>query len=175
MQDYFYIDKDNKQQGPVPPSRLTECGITPDTLVWCSGMSDWMPAKSVDELHDILHASQQNHATPPPHPEGNANGQFGGNYGQGVYTTPNPQPQRPPYPCPSTHLAEAVLVTICCCLPFGIVAIVKATQVNSLYAQGNYDAALLASTDAQKWVMWSLVCGLVSIFLYSGFSLLAMV
>ena len=33
---------------------------------------------------------------------------------------------------PSSHLALAILVTIFCCLPFGIVSIVKASQVSGL-------------------------------------------
>ena len=52
--------------------------------------------------------------------------------------------QAPPSPPPSNipnYLVQAILVTIFCCLPFGIVAIVFAAQVNSALAAGNYEAA----------------------------------
>ena len=36
-------------------------------------------------------------------------------------------------PKPDNNLVLAIFTTICCCLPFGIVAIVKASSVNTLY------------------------------------------
>ncbi len=52
---------------------------------------------------------------------------------------------------PDNALVWAILSTVLCCLPFGIVAIVKATQVDTLWAAGNYDAACQAASDARKW------------------------
>ncbi len=49
------------------------------------------------------------------------------------------------------YLAYAILVTLFCCLPFGIVAIVYAAQVDSKLAAGDYDGALRASSNAKKW------------------------
>lgn len=172
MQNYFFIDKHNKQQGPISPSRMAECGVTPTTLVWCSGMSDWAPASSIAELQDYLCAAEPSSSTPPPPFGDRANGNMGGNNGQEMYTQPHPQSQRPPYPCPDTHLVPAIIVTLCCCLPFGIVAIVKSCQVSTLYAQGNYDAALITSADAQKWVIWAVVCGIFSWFIFAGLRML---
>lgn len=37
--------------------------------------------------------------------------------------------------CPKTWMAESILVTVFCCLPFGIAGIVFASKVSSLYAQ----------------------------------------
>lgn len=59
------------------------------------------------------------------------------------------------------YLTQAVLVTLLCCLPFGIVAIVKASQVNTLLAAGKYDEAVKASEDAKKWCWISFVLGLI--------------
>ena len=59
-------------------------------------------------------------------------------------------------------MVAAVLVTICCCLPFGVVAIVKANQVTSFYYQGLYDQAVIASADADKWVKLALLFGIIS-------------
>jgi NADH:ubiquinone oxidoreductase subunit 3 (subunit A) len=55
---------------------------------------------------------------------------------------------------PQNYLVFAILATVCCCLPFGIPAIIFASQVNTQYAAGNYNAALEASKKAK---MWSLI------------------
>lgn len=68
--------------------------------------------------------------------------------------------------CPKTWMAEAILVTVFCCLPFGIAGIVFASKVSSLYAAGNYEAALQASKDAGKWTKIGFIVGLVVIVLY---------
>ena len=68
--------------------------------------------------------------------------------------------------CPKTWMAESILVTVFCCLPFGIAGIVLASKVSSLYAAGNYEAALQASKDAGKWTKIGFIVGLVVIVLY---------
>jgi hypothetical protein len=79
----------------------------------------------------------------------------------GNYPPPQPQGAQP-----SSHLVFAILTTLFCCLPFGVVAIVKASQVNGLWAQGNYPAAQAASASAKKWAMWSLIAGVVVFVIY---------
>lgn len=68
--------------------------------------------------------------------------------------------------CPKTWMAESVLVTIFCCLPFGIVGIVNASKVTSLYAQGNYREAQQASSNAKKWTKIGFCVGLAIIIIY---------
>jgi hypothetical protein len=57
----------------------------------------------------------------------------------------------------------SILVTLFCCLPFGIVAIVKSSQVNGLWAQGRYPEAQASADSARKWIIWSVVVGLIVI------------
>ena len=71
--------------------------------------------------------------------------------------------------CPKTWMAESILVTIFCCLPFGIVGIVNAAKVSSLFAAGNVAAAEEASKSAGKWTNWGFIVGLVVIVLYAIF------
>lgn len=71
--------------------------------------------------------------------------------------------------CPKTWLVESILVTVFCCLPFGIAGIVFASRVSSLYAAGNYDAALQASLNAGKWTKIGFALGVVGIILYAIF------
>ena len=51
----------------------------------------------------------------------------------------------------SSHLAPAILVTIFCCLPLGIVAIVYAAKVNGKLKADDYSGALDASKKAKTW------------------------
>ena len=67
---------------------------------------------------------------------------------------------------PDNHMALAIITTIMCCLPFGIVAIIKANSVDSLYAMKQYDAAIMASNEAKKW---SYIGMLVSILVWVGY------
>lgn len=68
---------------------------------------------------------------------------------------------------PKTWLVESILVTLFCCLPFGIVGIVNAAKVNSLYASGNIEAAQLASATAAKWTKIGFIVGIVVIIVYA--------
>lgn len=47
---FYYVDKNNQQQGPVSREGLAQCGCTPTTLVWHEGMTSWLPAGEVPEL-----------------------------------------------------------------------------------------------------------------------------
>ncbi|QSH42577.1 CD225/dispanin family protein [Lentisphaerota bacterium] len=62
---------------------------------------------------------------------------------------------------PPTYLVWAILLTIFCCLPFGIPAIVYASQVNSKWAAGNFDGARESSRKAKFWFLLGLCIGLI--------------
>ena len=55
---------------------------------------------------------------------------------------------------PKTWFVESILVTCLCCLPFGIVGIINATKVESLYHNKQYDLAQQHSNQAKKWTLW---------------------
>lgn len=67
---------------------------------------------------------------------------------------------------PGNNMFFAIFTTLCCCLPTGIYAIVKASSVNSLYDSGRYNEAVAAANTAKKWCWIGLVCGLVSEIIY---------
>ena len=56
----------------------------------------------------------------------------------------------PPRKMPN-YLVQSILVTLCCCLPFGIPAIVFAAQVNGKLAAGDIQGAIDASNKAKMW------------------------
>ena len=137
-----------QQVGPFDESLLMLNGLTPTTPVWADGMTGWMPASQVAAL-SYLFVGQ----VPP-------------SYGAPQYGAPQyaqPQSNRP---MPPTNLVWGILVTIFCCLPFGIVSIVKASQVSSLYNQGKYLEAEEASNSAGKWAMWGAISSVIFAVLY---------
>lgn len=64
------------------------------------------------------------------------------------------------------YLVQSILVTIFCCLPFGIPAIVFAAQVNGKLASGDLQGAMKASKQAKMWSWISFGCGLAFILIY---------
>ncbi|HEX2121974.1 MAG TPA: CD225/dispanin family protein [Thermoanaerobaculia bacterium] len=98
---------------------------------------------------------------------------------QQSYTPPPPQPRfntggAPDVQVPN-YLVQAILVTLCCCLPFGIVSIVYAVQVNSKLAAGDVVGAQMASKNAKTWALVGFICGLIAIALWMVFGGMAFV
>ncbi|BBX57118.1 Interferon-induced transmembrane protein [Mycobacterium shottsii] len=80
---------------------------------------------------------------------------------------PGYPPQQPPAgQQPDNYLVWSILVTLFCCLPLGIVAIVKSTQVSGLWAQGRYAEAQAAADSAKKFTMWSAIAGIIVFVIY---------
>lgn len=91
----------------------------------------------------------------------------------GNYPPPPPPGSYPPPPggggfppppgagAPDNNLVWAILATVFCCLPLGIVAIIKSTQVSGLWAQGQHAEAQRAADDAKKFAMWAAIAGVI--------------
>lgn len=69
-------------------------------------------------------------------------------------------------PKPDNNLILAIITTLCCCLPFGIVAIIKAAKVNGYYIAGQYDEAIRTAADAKKWSIIGIAIGLTVNIIY---------
>ena len=74
---------------------------------------------------------------------------------------------------PKDYLVESILVTIFCCMVFGILGIVYSVQANSAFSSGNIAAANEFSAKAKQWVtygFWSgiAVAGIYLFFLMVG-------
>lgn len=72
----------------------------------------------------------------------------------------------------SSHLVPAILCTIFCCLPFGIVAIIYAAQVNGKAASGDYAGAQDYAHKAAIWCWVSFGLGLAGTLIYLIFVIL---
>ena len=77
-------------------------------------------------------------------------------FGHGAYQTPSLS-QMPHVP---NYLVQAILVTIFCCLPVGVVSIVYAAQVNGKLAAGDLAGAQQYSSNAKTWAWVSFGIGL---------------
>ena len=151
----YFLGKNNQRLGPFPLEQLLANGLTPDTLVWCEGMPGWQKANEVPEVA-ALFAPQQQYQQPQ--------------YQQPAYQQPQYGYQQPAYnnapPRPDNNMVWAILSTILCCLPLGIVAIIKASNVNSLYDRGDYAGAEEAAKSAKTWAMWGAISALIIWVLY---------
>lgn len=64
------------------------------------------------------------------------------------------------------YLVQSILVTVLCCLPTGIAAIVYAAQANSKKTAGDYAGAIEAANKAKTWCWISLGVGAVVTVIY---------
>lgn len=74
-----------------------------------------------------------------------------------VTTTQMATPEIPNY------LIQSILVTICCCLPLGIAAIIFAAQVNSKAQTGDIAGAQKASGTAKTLCWIGFILGLIGV------------
>lgn len=102
---------------------------------------------------------------PPPPPPGSGDGGYGGGY-----AAPPPvgggSPAGGP---PDNKLVWSILATVFCCLPLGIVAIIKSAEVNSKWNSGDFAGAQASAADASKFIKWSVIAGVVIAVLYLVF------
>lgn len=145
MKKYFYTDGTNNF-GPFTLEELREKNITRETKVWFQELGEWKPAGTVPELIDIFKL------VPPPITKPNSN----------FNNMENLNNQKPP----KTWLVESILVTLFCCLPFGIAGIVNASKVESRFYAGDIDGANRSSEEAKKWTTVSFWIGLAVVVIY---------
>jgi len=146
--EYFYTDG-TTNYGPFTLEQLREKNITAATKIWYAGLSGWTPANEIQELAGILSSSPPPvNPPPPPQPAPTAEVNFMLN--------------RPP----KTWLVESILVTLFCCLPFGIAGIIYASRVESKFYAGDHPGAQQASNEAGKWTKIGFWIGLIVLVLY---------
>lgn len=82
-----------------------------------------------------------------------------------VIVAPPPRSAPPAAKVPN-YLVQAILVTLCCCLPLGIPAIIFAAQVNGKLAAGDVAGGLESSRKAKLWCWWAFGLGLAAQLAY---------
>jgi len=189
MKQYYYVDGNNQQQGPIDAAQLPSFGVTAKTLVWCEGMANWQAAGEIPELASFFAAKQpeipvqpQMQPGTPTQPQMQQQVQPQPMNINNFQQTQQPMNTQPPFqqpnnqqmpPQPDNYLVWAILVTVLCCLPFGVASIIYSVKVGSLYAQGDYNGAVDASQKAKKFAMIGGIGGLVFIIVYVIFMIIA--
>ena len=189
MKQYYYVDGNNQQQGPIDAAQLPAFGVTTKTLVWCEGMANWQAAGEIPELASFFAAKQpeipvqpQMQPGTPTQPQMQQQLQPQPMNINNFQQTQQPMNTQPPFqqpnnqqmpPQPDNYLVWAILVTVLCCLPFGVASIIYSVKVGSLYAQGDYNGAVDASQKAKKFAMIGGIGGLVFIIVYVIFMIIA--
>lgn len=158
MRKYYYVNEMGTQAGPVDITALSSLNIKGDTLVWYEGLSEWVPARTVAELAQILNPSVPptlNAGFTPPTYNPMQNGYVNN------YANPNQKP--------SSYMWLAILTTLLCCLPAGIVSIVYASKVDSCWVSGDYEGARYNSDKAKTWGIISAVAAAAVFVIYFAF------
>ena len=163
----YWINHNGVQSGPVELEALKEMGLTSEAYVWREGMADWVKITQIPELQGMYEMAAQP-AAPQP---GVAAAQ------RTEAVTGDPVARQPQYgvepvePCPPTNMVWAVLATILCCIPLGIVGIVYANKVSKLYLAGDIEGAKSASETGAWWCIAAITVGVIwrpLMFLMSG-------
>lgn len=154
----WYYSKNGMQLGPLSQEEISSKAkggeIQASDLIWREGMADWKPLAQVPEFQGLASPS-----APPPVGMGHVPMQQPAAYPAGY--APGSVPN---------YLWQSIVVTVLCCLPFGVVSIIHAAKVDSLLAQGDIVGANAASQSAKKWAIagvasWGAVIGIYFIFI----------
>ena len=98
------------------------------------------------------------------------------------YTPPPPPPSAASYGVPPpvgeaipNYLIQSIFITLCCCLPLGIVAIIFAAQVNTRLAANDIAGAREASAKAKMFCWIGFGIGLAAMIIWMVFGGMAFV
>lgn len=164
----WYYSKNSTQLGPISfeelCAKLASGEVSRSDMVWREGLPDWRPASTMPEL-----AVSGSGAPPVPMVQ-----QTGGASGNSPYRPPAAVSFASGVLIPN-YLWQSIVVTIFCCWPLGIPAIVYAAKVDGLRAAGNIQGAMAASASAKTWCWVAAGSWLVIIAAYILFAMLAFV
>ncbi len=135
--EVYYLSVDGEKMGPYTFEDLKKIPITAKTLVWVEDKGVWSEAKDLNELSSLL----------PQYTDSDLSAS--------TYKAP-----------PKTWFIESILVTIFCCMPFGVVGLVYAIQVRSMIEIGRLDLAEKFSKQAKTWTIISFFVGLFFVFIW---------
>ena len=186
----YWINQDGVQEGPLTFEELKAKGLTRDAYVWREGLAEWVPVSSLAELTICLlpaaevsqpvlssapevlpEASEVTEvaeepvaaAVPPVLPPDEAVAPAVAPAAAPVVlpAQQQPVPAQPEQELPPTNLVWAIITTVLCCVPCGVVAILYASKVSSALQSGDLAAARSASEKGAWWCIGGIVAGIV--------------
>ena len=138
----YWINHNGVQSGPVELEALKEMGLTSRAYVWREGMADWVPITQMPELQGMYEMVSQPDSVATQQPQASA-------------------AQQSAEPCPPTNMVWAILATVLCCIPLGIMGIVYAGKVSKLYLAGDLEGAKKASETGAWWCIAAITIGVI--------------
>lgn len=152
----YWINHNGVQHGPVDIDGMKELGLTSAAYVWHEGLADWVKITQLPELQGMYEMVEQ--AAEPV-----VAGQSLEQQGAAVQQPLGYEQQAPSEPCPPTNLVWAIIATVLCCIPTGIVAIYFALKVSNKYREGDIEGAKRASETGAWWCIATIVLGILSL------------
>ncbi len=192
MKIWIYVD--GRQEGPYELEQLLDKPVTPDTKVWYEGLPKWYPAGYLDELRPLFDGSlaekmrgvQEQPAE--SHEAGNESEAVSEtieettisqvsepmqSFGPSRFTQDSPasaaHTSAEVPECPPTYIGWAIFLTICCCSPLSVGALVASICVSTFYNSGKYDKARKASDWAVWLIMISFALGFLPGMVWQAF------
>lgn len=164
MRHFFYSDGEN-QFGPYTYEELSSFELGPDTLIWHPGLESWIELKDSEKLRPLLFKGKKPMMDLPedqvPEVFQPENSQTSETQGTGT-GFPDAASNKPP----KNWLLESILVTILCCNPLAVVAIIYAAQVDTAFYDGDRERAEQLSGNAALWVRISFGLSVFVAFFY---------
>ncbi len=186
MKIWVYLD--GRQQGPFEMEQLLDMPVDENTKVWFEGLPKWYPAGSLPQMRplfdgSLLHRDPEEHVHVEVYQEEPVPGleteedttelredtKAEEPAPQGKYAPGRRFDRRelPDEPCPTTYLGWTIALTICCCSPVSLAALIASIFVTSYYNQGKVDKARKASEVAAWLIMVAVALGFFPVMLMS--------
>lgn len=192
---------DNQHAGPFTAEQLADMGVTPDTLIWHEGLTDWVKAREVREIATIMIAREEaaRRAQQPAGPAPAENGgrlhatpeeihQNPGDYGyvnagapqpgNASYAAANgqryaePQPYDPENP---EGIAEdcppSYLVWSIICVLLCVPTAIAAIIMSAQVKQSYRRGDLARAKKMSEWAQWMIILSITLGVIYLPFSL----
>ena len=197
MATKYYAMIDGEQKGPFLLEELPSAGVRPSTYIWCKGMADWEKAEDNadvcrlfrNHLYDIMHPADNDPSfsspisdqgddrwkVKPDEPHGPYPSRFDGFLQQAgedpLPTLEDLDSQQDKTTPPISMVGYAWLVTIFCCIPVGIVALVYAYKSKNAWKKGDSVLSHEYCRRAKMWTGISFFLGVIGYGLFLAFSL----
>lgn len=161
----YWIIVEGRPQGPFTADQLkVRRDFTADLPVWTSRLTDWTTVGQLPELASLLSV------TDGDEPSESEVGRFvEETVGQAPVAATQraatgwiqPREEIDGEKRPSSYLGWNIAMTLCCCMPAGVVGIVFSSMVNQKWQRGDVEGARKASDNAAWCLILAIVLGLV--------------
>lgn len=189
MKYWVYIE--GRQQGPFELEQLYDLPIDESTKVWFEGLPRWIPAGEVEQLACLFDGSPRPEASAAAESAADDAEAEVAAYTAGAEVCEEPvhkadylsksgeaqaafpgrrmaRHELPDEPCPPSYLGWSIALTVCCCSPLSLGALIASICVSSFYQGGSVEKARRASEWAAWLVMIAIALGFLPVMLMSA-------